>query len=207
MTAEDRAHIVHFDYNDVESLEAAAAEAGNDLAGVLVSAFRHDVRRDQEMPTPAFAEAARAVCDRAGAALILDEVRAGFRLDARGSWEALGVRPDLCAWSKAIANGYPLAAVTGTERLRAAAQEIFVTGSRYGIGLRQSGPPQMPLVLFDDDADLAKGNLFASVALEHGVYLHPWHNMFLSLAHTEADIDLALDATDRALAVLAARSG
>lgn len=78
---------------------------------------------------------------------------------------------------------------------------------RHRVGLRQSGLPQMPLILFDDDPDLEKGDLFASEALRHGAYLHPWHNMFLSLAHTEADVDRALEATDRALAAVAARSG
>jgi glutamate-1-semialdehyde 2,1-aminomutase len=46
-----------------------------------------------------------------------------------GSWEPLGVRPDLSAYSKAIANGYPLAAVVGRDALREAAQQVFVTGS------------------------------------------------------------------------------
>ena len=119
---------MHFDYNDVASLEAAVDEAGDDLAAILVAAFRHDVRRDQELPTLEFARAARG-CDRKDAALILDDVRAGFRLHLGGSWEPLGVRPDLAAWSKAIANGRALAAVTGTDRFRQAAQEVFITGS------------------------------------------------------------------------------
>ena len=61
--------------------------------------------------------------------LVLDDVRAGFRLHLGGSWEPLGVRPDLSAYSKAIANGYPLAAVLGRDSLRDAAQQVFVTGS------------------------------------------------------------------------------
>ena len=104
-------------------------EAGNDLAAILVTAFRHDMGRDLELPTAEFAAAAREACDDAGAALIIDEVRAGLRLDIRGSWETLGVRPDLSAWSKAIANGYALAAVTGNDRFRDAATKVFVTGS------------------------------------------------------------------------------
>ncbi len=123
ITSEDRAHLVHFDYNDVASLQAAAAEAGNDLAAVLVTAFRHDMGRDLELPTAEFAKAARAICDAAGAALIIDEVRAGLRLDLRGSWEALGVRPDLAAWSKAIAKGNTVTATTVYE----AATKVFVT--------------------------------------------------------------------------------
>jgi len=37
---------------------------------------------------------------------------------------------------------------------------------------------------------------FCAEALRHGAYLHPRHTMFLSCAHTEADIDLVLEAAD-----------
>ena len=63
----------------------------------------------------------------------------------------------------------------------------------------------MPLLLFDDDPDAAIGSAFCAEALRHGVYLHPKHNMFLSVAHRPEDIDRALEATDRAFATLAAR--
>jgi glutamate-1-semialdehyde 2,1-aminomutase len=249
-TPEDRAHLIRFRYNDVASLEAAAAEAGPDLAAVLLAPIRHDLGIDQELPSPAFAQAARALCDRAGAALVLDEVRTGLRLHAAGSWEPLGIRPDLSAWSKAIANGHALAAVTGTDALRDAAGRIFTTGSFWaggvamaaglatlavarrdglvahlerigslfrqglaeqaaalGIGIRQSGPVQMPLVLFDDDPAWEKGVTFCAEALRHGAYLHPKHNMFLSLAHTEAHIAQALRATDAGLEAVRRRFG
>ncbi len=126
---EDRAHLGYFDYNDVASLEAAVAEAGDDLAGIIVSPVRQQLASDQQMATGEFARAVRAACDRAGAVMILDDVRCGFRLDLGGSWEPLGVRPDLSAWSKAIANGYSLAAITGRDDLRQAASSIYVTGS------------------------------------------------------------------------------
>ncbi|GAA2421853.1 aminotransferase class III-fold pyridoxal phosphate-dependent enzyme [Mycolicibacterium llatzerense] len=129
VTPEDRAHLDYFEYNDLDSLRAAAERAGDDLAAVIVCPFRHDVFRDQELADPLFARGLRELCDRTGAALILDDVRCGFRLDLAGSWEPLGVRPDLSAWSKAIANGYALAAVTGTEALRGAADTIYATGS------------------------------------------------------------------------------
>ena len=145
--------------------------------------------------------------------------------------------PDLCAWSKAIANGHALAAVTGTDGFREAAGKVFVTGSfwcgtvamaaaratlkvaretdvpgriqtmglrlreglatladRHGIAIRQSGPPQMPLMLFDNDPEVRKGRAFCSAALRHGAFFHPQHNMFLSAAHNAADIDAALEA-------------
>ncbi len=189
--------------------------------------------------------AVRAICDATGAALILDDVRAGFRLNLGGCWEPLGMRPDLSAWSKAIANGYPLAAVTGTDRFRDAAARVFTTGSfwcaavpmaaavatlkalrridgpahmqamgqrlrdgldtlaaRHGIAIRQSGPVQMPTLLFADDPEWRRGFAFCAEALRHGAYFHPKHNMFLSCAHTEADIDHVLAAADAAFRTL-----
>jgi len=248
VTLEDRTHLLTFKYNDVGTLETAVQRAGDDLAGIVVSAFRHDFGLDQELPDPLFARRVRELCDASDAALILDDVRAGFRMTLRGSWDLVGVQPDLSAWSKAIANGHALAAVTGNDRYREAATKIFVTGSFWcsavsmaaavatldeleridgparmramglrlregiakqaaavGIGVRQSGPPQMPTLLFDDDPDFAKGERFTLEALKRGVYLHPKHNMFLSTAHTEADIDFALEATKAAFDVLAAQ--
>ena len=247
---EDRAHQIFYDYNDPASLEQAAAEAGDDLAAIIATAIRHDIGRDHEMPNRVFAEAARKIADRTGAALILDDVRCGFRLDLGGSWELVGVRPDLTAFSKAIANGYALAAVTGRDRFRDAATRIFTTGSfwfqaipmaaalatlrklhaidgtalmhRAGLRLReglqaqadsrgikicQSGPPQMPLVLFEDDPEVTKGKFFCVEALKRGVFLHPVHTMFLSCAHTDAEIDRALEATDGAFAAVASKFG
>jgi glutamate-1-semialdehyde 2,1-aminomutase len=246
VTAEDRAHILHFDYNDATSLQAAAEEAKCDLAAVIITAFRHDMGRDLELPDLDFARAARAVCDAAGAALILDDVRAGFRLHLGGSWETIGVRPDLAAYSKAIANGHALSAVTGNDAFRDAATRIYTTGSfwcaavpmaaalatlaelrrfdgpaqmramgeclragldalaaRHGIGIRQSGPPQMPLLRFEGDDDWRFGNAFCAAALRAGAYFHPRHNMFLSCAHSPADIDAALQAADEGFATVA----
>jgi glutamate-1-semialdehyde 2,1-aminomutase len=242
VTAEDRAHILHYEYNDIASVQRAVAAAGADLAAILVTAFRHDVGRDQAMASPAFAHALRAACDATGAALIVDDVRAGFRLHPGGSWETVGVRPDLSAFSKAIANGYALSAITGTDQFRAAATQVYSTGSfwcgavpmaaalttlrvlqrddgiarmqhlgtllrdglaklagRHGTPLRQTGPVQMPMVLFADDPEQRLGSAFCTAALRRGVYLHPRHNMFLSAAHTEADIAFVLEAADGAL--------
>jgi glutamate-1-semialdehyde 2,1-aminomutase len=61
-------------------------------------------------------------------------VRCGLRLDTRGSWEALGVRADLSAWSKSLANGHALAALMGADALREAATRIYATGSFWMAG-------------------------------------------------------------------------
>ncbi|WFR70927.1 aminotransferase class III-fold pyridoxal phosphate-dependent enzyme [Prescottella defluvii] len=245
VTTEDRAHLDYYEFNDLESVRAAAERAGGDLAAIIVCPFRHDVHRDQELADPDFARGLRDLCDRMGAVLILDDVRCGFRLDLAGSWEPLGVRPDLSAWSKAIANGHALAAVTGTDALRAAAGQIYTTGSfwfsavsmaagiatitelretdalerirragqrlrdgldtqaaAHGFEVVQTGPVQMPLLRFAGDDDFALTRRWTDEAAARGVYLHPYHNWFLGAAHTDADIDEALERTDGAFAAL-----
>jgi glutamate-1-semialdehyde 2,1-aminomutase len=128
-TPQDRANLGHYTFNDLASVQQAAAEARDDLAGIMVSPFKHDAGYDQELVDPAFARGLRALADATGAALILDDVRCGFRLHLGGSWEPVGVDPDLSAWSKAIANGRALAAVLGNDAFRGGAQQVFVSGS------------------------------------------------------------------------------
>lgn len=250
VTAEDQAHLVHFDYNDLASAEAAAAQAGDDLAAIVVTPMRHDIKRDQELADPAFARGLRALADRTGAVLIMDDVRCGFRLDLAGSWEPLGVRPDLSAWSKAIANGQALGAVTGIDALREGARSVYVTGSfwtgavpmaaglatltelregtalpdmartgarlrdglaaqaaAHGVQIRQTGPVQMPMLSFVGDDDLRLATVWAEAVVRRGVYLHPWHNWFLSAAHTDRDIDDVLTRTDDAFAAIRDQRG
>lgn len=127
VTAADRANIGYYTFNDLASAQAAAAD--EEPAAIVVTPFRHDAGFDQELVDPEFARGLRELCDRTGAALILDDVRCGFRLHLGSSWEPVGVQPDLSAWSKAIANGYPLAAVLGSDKFRDGAASIFVTGS------------------------------------------------------------------------------
>jgi glutamate-1-semialdehyde 2,1-aminomutase len=245
---EERAFIGTHRYNDVASLDAAVAAAEGDLAAIFATPFQHDAFADQALPDRAYAERARALCDRTGAMLIVDDVRAGFRLARDCSWERLGVRPDLSTWGKCIANGHPISALLGSDRCRDGAGAMYVTGSfwfaavpmaaalatleilgstnylehtvalgerlrhglatvsaQHGFDLRQTGPVQMPQVLFADDPDFRVGFAFAEAMLERGVYVHPWHNMFLCAAMTDADIDLAVAAADGAFAQVRAR--
>jgi glutamate-1-semialdehyde 2,1-aminomutase len=128
VTGADRVNIGRYTFNDLASV-VATAENGPEPAAIVVSPFKHDAGFDQELVDPEFARGLRRLCDRIGAALILDDVRCGFRLHLGSSWEPIGVLPDLSAWSKAIANGHALAAVLGSGSFRDGAGQIFVTGS------------------------------------------------------------------------------
>lgn len=241
IVSEDRAHVIYFDYNDLDSLQAAMRQADGDVAGVFATPFRHEVFCDQLLPSAEYAQGVRRLCDEAEALLIVDEVRAGFRLSRDCSWGLLGVKPDLSAWGKVLANGHPISALLGAEKYRKAAASIFVTGSfwysavpmaaaiatlkivrttdyleriidnatalrqgiagqaaAYGFSLRQTGPAQMPQMLFEDDPDMRVGYFWTAAAVRRGVYLHPYHNMFINASLTPADVAATLAVTDAA---------
>lgn len=249
-TAADEANTIWFEYNDLESLDAAIEEARGDIACVVVTPIRHEVHRDLELATEEFAKGVRSRCDETGACLMIDDIRCGLRLDLAGSWEHLGVRPDLTAYSKALANGHPLAALMGSEFLRGAAGRVTATGSfwfaappmaaalatietlkaddgiermkqsglrlqkglaaqggSHGLGVSVSGPPQLPFMSFTADTHEERAYRWASECAIRGVYVHPFHNWFLSAAHDENTIDEALSRTDEAFAVVRAEFG
>jgi glutamate-1-semialdehyde 2,1-aminomutase len=135
--AEDRANIIAFDFLDLASLEAAVSAADGDVAAIIVAPFMHDLPRGayQDMVEKEHAASIRAVADRIGAVLILDEVRTGFRLAYGSSWDSLGLQPDLGAYSKAIGNGYAVSALVGKDSLRQAAIDIYSTGSFWFSGV------------------------------------------------------------------------
>jgi glutamate-1-semialdehyde 2,1-aminomutase len=68
------------------------------------------------LPLPGYLEAARRLCGDTGTLLIFDEVITGFRVAAGGAQEKLGVTPDLTVLGKALANGFPVAALAGRRR-------------------------------------------------------------------------------------------
>jgi glutamate-1-semialdehyde 2,1-aminomutase len=127
----DRAGVRSVAWNDTAALEAAFSADGERMAALILTPFRHEAFEDSVLPAHGYLEKARALCDRYGVLLVSDDVRTGFRLDMGGSMQQWGVTPDLLCYSKAIANGYPLAALLGTDALRDAAQSVFVTGTFF----------------------------------------------------------------------------
>ncbi|MFZ2049497.1 MAG: aspartate aminotransferase family protein [Solirubrobacteraceae bacterium] len=102
-------------YNDSESVRDAFAEQGDQIAAVIVEPIAHN--SPSIMPADGFLADLRAVCDRYGAVLIFDEIITGFRHHIGGYQAICGVTPDLATLAKAIANGYPVAAVAGKREL------------------------------------------------------------------------------------------
>ena len=76
---------------------------------------------------------------------------------------------------------------------------------RHGFVLKQTGPSVMPQMLFDgDNATLTLGRTWTSETVKRGAFLHPYHNMFMCAAMTDADVAHTLQATEDAFKVLKA---
>jgi glutamate-1-semialdehyde 2,1-aminomutase len=98
-------------FNDVEGTRAMIRHAGAQLAAVVVEPL---VATE---PSRAWLETLRTEATSAGAVLVFDEIKTAFRLAIGGAAERWNVRPDLVVLGKALANGFPLAAVGGRAAL------------------------------------------------------------------------------------------
>lgn len=113
-----------FRYNDVAELERIADQVGDEIGAIVMEPMRSDP------PRPGFLERVREIADRLGAVLVFDEVSSGFRAHAGGIHLRLGeTRPDVAVFAKAMANGYPMAAVIGRAGVMEAAQRTFVSST------------------------------------------------------------------------------
>lgn len=107
--AETADALVVLPWNDLEAVTARLAQG--DIAGVIMEAAMCNAGAIH--PAPGYLEGVREACTRYGTILIFDEVITGFRLAPGGAQERFGVTPDLSTFGKAIANGFPVAAIAG----------------------------------------------------------------------------------------------
>jgi glutamate-1-semialdehyde 2,1-aminomutase len=114
-----------FHFNRLDEIEAIVTAHGERLAAIVMEPVR------SSEPTPDFIKGVRALADRCGAALVFDEVTAGFRLNGGGAHLAYGVDPDMAVFAKAIANGFPMAAIVGRASVMDAAQDTFISSTAW----------------------------------------------------------------------------
>ncbi len=122
-------------WNDLEILEAHLA--GADIAAVIMEPAM--CNQGSIRPAPGYLEGVRAACTRTGTVLIFDEVITGFRLAPGGAQQKFGVTPDLSTFGKAIANGFPVAAIAG----RAELMDLFASGDVLHGGTYNAQPVAM----------------------------------------------------------------
>ena len=110
-------------YDDIASLEAAVSDAGSNLAAIVIEPVI------ERLPSTEWIQRARELATSHGAVLVFDEIKTGFRLATGGYQQYADVVPDLAAFGKAMANGYPLAAVVGDRDVMDAAQRTWISST------------------------------------------------------------------------------
>ncbi len=108
-------------FNDLDDVRQLVEAHSDGIAAIIVEPIPHNI--GTVLPEEGFLSGLRSICDEHGIVLIFDEVVTGIRHSLGGFQEIAGVRPDLTALGKALANGYPIGALGG----RAELMEMFST--------------------------------------------------------------------------------
>ena len=110
-------------YDDVAALTAAVSEVGARLAAIVIEPVI------ERLPSMGWITSARELATSAGAVLIFDEIKTGFRLRTGGYQAMAEVMPDLSAFGKAMANGFPLSVVCGHRDIMDAARKTWISST------------------------------------------------------------------------------
>lgn len=121
------AGITHIPFNDVAALQAAVSDK---TCAVIIEPIQGE---SGVLPaTREFLQAARELCDRFQAALILDEVQTGMgRTGSLFAYEQYGVLPDIVSAAKALGGGFPIGAMLTTDKF-APSLSLGSHGSTFG---------------------------------------------------------------------------
>ena len=133
MLQETLDHTIVLPFNDVDAVRETLRTRGDTIAAILVEIIPHNI--GCILPTPEFLQTLREEATRYGVVLIFDEVITGFRHGLGGYQKIAGVTPDLTSFAKAMANGYPIAAMVGRADLMewfAPGQGVFFAGTYNG---------------------------------------------------------------------------
>ena len=114
-----------FRYNQLKELQSILQSNKNETAAIVIEPIRN------EPPIPGFFEGVRRFASETGAVLIVDEISAAFRMNTGGAHLVMGLEPDVAVFSKAIGNGYPMAAIIGKSTVMDAAQRSFISSTYW----------------------------------------------------------------------------
>ncbi len=122
---------IYLEWNDLAGLKRVFEQYKGEIAAVISQPYMHGNFKDNSLPAKGFWQAVRKLCTDNGTVLIIDDVRAGFRLDLAGSDHYFGFEADLICFCKALANGYNVSALCGKDFLKNTVSGISFTGSYW----------------------------------------------------------------------------
>ncbi len=112
-------------FNDAESAIRKIRALGDRLACVVVEPVV------EGPPTREWLQVLRTETEAVGALLVVDEIKTAFRVAIGGGIERWGggIRPDLVVLGKALANGFPLAVVGGSEQVMRGVDRTWISST------------------------------------------------------------------------------
>ncbi len=128
---EDVCNNLYVDWNDFDQLQAVFEKYKGQIAGLIAQPYQHGNFRDNELPADGFWQKVRKLCTDHEVLLMIDDVRAGFRMDLAGSDHYFGFEADLICFCKALANGYNVSALCGKDFLKNTVSGLTYTGSYW----------------------------------------------------------------------------
>lgn len=128
---EEVANNLYVDFNDYPALEKLFHQYKGEIAGIIAQPYMHGNFKDNFFPDEGYWQKVRKLCDDHQVVLIVDDVRAGFRLDLAGSDHYFGFKADLICFCKALANGYNVSALCGIAPLKDVVSSLSYTGSYW----------------------------------------------------------------------------
>ena len=149
-----------FRYNHIEELKDIILKHKNDLAAVIMEPIRNI------QPEKGFLEGVKALAKEAKAIFIFDEISSGFRMNCGGAHLLFGVDPDIAVFSKALGNGYPIAAIIGKSDVMDAAQISFISSTMWS---ERIGPTAALAVIKKyEEHDVGKHLMAIGQAMQEG---------------------------------------
>ena len=125
-------------FNNIEQVEQLVEENKGEIAAIILEPVAGNM--GCVLPQTGFLESIRALCDKEGIVLIMDEVMTGFRLAPGGVQELLGIKADLVTYGKVIGGGMPVGAFGGSKEIM---QHIAPLGNVYQAGTLSGNPIAM----------------------------------------------------------------
>lgn len=117
--------VLPFRYNYIDDLKEIIVEHKGKLAAIIMEPVRNI------NPQLGFLESVKALAKECGAVFIFDEISSGFRMNTGGAHLLYGVDPDIAVFSKALGNGFPIAAVIGRAEVMESAQRTFISSTMW----------------------------------------------------------------------------
>lgn len=128
-------HTLVLPYNDLEALQGAFKQFGDQIAAVIVEPIAGNMNLVQ--PSKEFVAAMRSLTTQYGSVLIYDEVMTGFRVALGGAQSLHGITPDLTCLGKVMGGGMPMAAFGGRKEIMS---KLAPLGNVYQAGTLSGNP-------------------------------------------------------------------